>query len=190
MKKAVFNPSDNSWTVHAGMAIDADGSPRAYGPDDSGLEYNKNGGPPDNPYGYELNHQTGRPFVQGDDAPMARSETIGFWVSATTYENREYAANDPMRYLDSEFVRYVVVPSSFRRHVRGIVLGCKATVEFNGKTVNAVVGDIGPDFGEASIATAEALGIQSNPRHGGVGNGVTYRIYPGVAAEGYRLIPA
>lgn len=190
MKTATFDPSDGSWSVTTGMAIDADGSPRAYGPNDSGLEFNKNGGPPDAPYGYELNHETGKPFVQGEDAPAARDDTVGFWVSATTYENREFASNDPHRYLDSENVCYVVVPNSFRRHVKGVVLGCKCVVEYLGNTVDAVVGDIGPDFGEASIATANTLGIPANPRHGGIGHGVTYRIYPGVAAGGFRLIPA
>ncbi len=182
--------ADGSWVFHGGMMIDADGSPRAYGPNNTGLEYNANGGPAHAPYGYELNHATGKPFVQGDDAPAARDDTVGFYVSATTYENREFAANDPHRYLDSEHVRYVVVPSSFRRHVPGVVLGCKCLVTYGGQTVEAVVGDIGPDFGEASIATANALGIQSNPRHGGIGSGVEYRFYPGVAAEGFVLKPA
>lgn len=190
MSKINFDEKDNSWVFHGGMAIDADGSARAYNADDTGLEFLANGGPEHAPYGYELNHATGKPFVQGEDAPAASDATKGFYVSATTYENREYAANDPMRYLDSEKVRYVVVPNSFRRHVPGVVLGCKCLVSFNGKTVEAGVGDIGPDFGEASIATANALGIQSNPRHGGTGSGVEYRFYPGVVAEGFKLQPA
>lgn len=181
---------DGAWVAVTGMRIDADGSPRAYGPNNIGLEYNANGGPAHAPYGYELNHTTGKPYIQGQDAPAANLSTEGFYVSATTYENREFATNDPHRYLDSEKVRYVVVPSSFRRHVPGIVLGCKCLVTFNHQTVEAVVGDIGPDFGEASIATADALGIQSDPRHGGIGFGVEYRFYPGIAAEGFRLIPA
>jgi hypothetical protein len=69
MSTAIFDPSDAAWVVTAGFAIDCDGSPRCYGPDDTGLDYTANGGPADAPYGYELNPATGKPFIQGLDAP-------------------------------------------------------------------------------------------------------------------------
>lgn len=190
MSTVVFDPSDAAWIITTGFAIDADGSPRAYGPNDSGLDFTANGGPADDPYGYELNHVTGKPFVQGVDAPAYSEATRGMYVSATTYERKEFPANDCRRYLDSEVVMFGVVPSSFRRHVAGIVLGCKMLVRYNGAQVEAVAGDIGPRFGEGSIALAKALGIPANPRHGGVGHGVEWRTYPGIAAPGFKLIPA
>lgn len=182
---------EGGWEITGiGLAIDADGSPRAYGPNDTGLDYNANAGPPNAPYGYELNPHTGRPFIQGEDAPAFSDTTRGFYVSSTTYQRREYAANDPMRYLNSETEVFIVVPGSFRKHVQGIVIGCRAEIEYQGRFIKAVAGDVGPAWGEASIAAAKALGINADPRHGGTSSGVTIRVYPGQPAEGYELQPA
>jgi hypothetical protein len=43
----------------------------------------------------------------------------------------------------------------------------------------AVVGDVGPGhiIGEASYATAKALGIRPDPRGGGAPSGVTYIVF-------------
>ncbi len=96
------------------------------------------------------------------------------------------------RALNAYKVPFVVVPPEVRRGVPGIVLGCAAQVSYNGKTIDAVVGDIGPsakaqgeryNVGEASVHAAYLLGIPHHPRHGGVEEGVTYRIFPGQAAE-------
>ncbi len=179
------------FTYRGGMSIDCDGSPHAYHPDDkSGLDALANGGPKDDPYGYLLNPATKKPYIQGQDAPAFDDSSKGFYVSATTYERKEFPANDPRRYLNSETERFIVVPSKFRREAKGAVLGCKATVEYKGNVIETVVGDIGPRFGEASIAVARGLGINASGRHGGTDDGVTYRIYPGIAAEGYELHPA
>lgn len=185
-----FDESDGAWVITTGFAIDADGSPRCYGPNDTGLDYAKNGGPEDDPYGYELNPKTGKPFIQGLDAPAYSEATRGMYVSATTYQRKEYPPNDCRRYLNSEEVIFGVVPGSFRKHVPGIVIGCKMLVTYSGLPIIAVAGDVGPRFGEGSIALAKALGIPSNPRHGGVGSGVEWRTYPGIAAPGFVLQPA
>jgi hypothetical protein len=112
------------------------------------------------------------------------------YVSATTYQRKEWPANDCRRYLDSENILFGVVPGSFRKHVPGIVIGCKMIVRYNGKEAVAVAGDVGPRWGEGSIALAKALGVPANPRHGGVGSGVEWRTYPGIAAPGFNLQPA
>lgn len=176
--------SDGSWLVrNAPMAIDCDGSPRAYHPDNhSGLDDLRNGGPASDPYGYELNPATGRPFIQGKDAPAFSPDTVGFYVSATSYCRKEYAHNDPHRYLNAETECFGVVPGWFRKHVPGVVLGCRMVISYEGQSIEAVAGDVGPSFGEASIACAKRLGINPNGRSGGVDSGVTYRIYPGVRA--------
>ena len=51
-----------------------------------------------------------------------------------------------------------------------------AAVIFNGKIQYAVFGDTGPTdiIGEASYACAQKLGINPDPKNGGVGSGVTY----------------
>lgn len=180
-----------SW--QSGARIDADGSPRAYGPHDSGLDYTANAGGPGNWYGIATDKH-GKPFIQGENDPYP-----GMFVSTTAYENEGFAASDPRRYLDSEKVYYVVIPGHLRKQVPGIVLGCKAEVTntHTGVCVTAVVGDVGPsdEIGEVSIALADTLGIPSGPKSGGTSKQIlAFEVFPGVAAKvngvQYRLIPA
>ncbi|MDH6612079.1 hypothetical protein M2164_007714 [Streptomyces sp. SAI-208] len=86
------------------------------------------------------------------------------------------------RYLSAERLPYIVVPApsriwDYRAHgVRG---GAVAAVVFGGRVQYAVVGDVGPGniIGEASYATAKALGIRPDPRGGGTPSGVTYVVF-------------
>lgn len=89
--------------------------------------------------------------------------------------------------LNADLDRYIVVPPAIIHGVKGVVLGCRAHVlnTVNGKETEAVVGDIGPrkKLGEVSVATAEALGLDPSPNHGGTDDHIIqYRIYPGVPA--------
>lgn len=189
--------ADGSWVVeNIGMAVDADGSGRAYAPLGSGLEsldYIGNAGHKGDWWGIACDPH-GVPYIQGDTAPQAAPDSKGFYVSTTTYERRQFPVNDCRRYLDAENESFIVVPLHFRRSVPGIVIGCKAIATYRGLDQAAVVGDIGPDFGEGSIALAKRLGIPGNPKTGGVLSGVTYRIFPGIPANvngtEYQLQPA
>lgn len=86
------------------------------------------------------------------------------------------------RYLSAERLPYIVVPApsriwDYRAHgVRG---GAVAAVVYGDRVQYAVVGDVGPGhiIGEASYATAKALGIRSDPRGGGTPSGVTYVVF-------------
>lgn len=180
---------DGSYLVTAGMMVDGDGSPRCYAPAGSGLDaldYLANAGHPGNWWALAC-HKDGRPYIQGTDAPLHDPATKGFYVSMTSYYKDGPAENDTARYVNAELEAYVVVPRKFQQAVPGIVLGCKVIVTHSGKSCEAVVADIGPDFGEASIACAHLVGVPGSPKSGGVTHGVTYRIWPGVAATGYRL---
>lgn len=190
-----FSPqSDGSYIVHAGMAIDADGSPKAYCPDGSGLpalDYIANAGRPGDWWGLACDGD-GKPYIQGQNAPAYDSSSSGFYVSTTSLTHKGYAQNDPMHYLNAETELYVVVPRRFIRGVKGIVMGCRCRVtnDGTGVAVEAVSGDVGPEFGEASIAVAKALSIPGSPKSGGVSSGITYQFWPGVAAVGYDLRPS
>lgn len=184
----VFLRDNRVIEFEAGMTIDADGSPRAYHPDDKlGLDYLANAGHPGN--WWALVCENGRPIVQSATDPAP-----GYYVSTTAYFHAAYGEADPRRYLDSERVCFVVVPSQLRRLVKPIVLGCRAIVTnlANGKTAEATVGDIGPatHLGEGSIALAKALRIPSNPRRGGVSTGIRYEIFPGETLNGFDLLRA
>ncbi|KAA2261911.1 hypothetical protein F0L68_14450 [Solihabitans fulvus] len=81
--------------------------------------------------------------------------------------------------LNAAKLPYVVMPSpsaiwDYRKS--GIQGGSVVAVIYNNKVTYAVVGDTGPNkiIGEASYATAVSLGIDPNPKTGGVDSGVTY----------------
>ncbi|MDF3298735.1 glycoside hydrolase family 75 protein [Streptomyces tropicalis] len=82
----------------------------------------------------------------------------------------------------AESLPYVVVPgpSGIWDHAgAGIRGGGVAAVVHGDRVEYAVVGDTGPTgiIGEASYATAEALGIDPDPVSGGIGSGVTYLLF-------------
>jgi hypothetical protein len=102
-------------------------------------------------------------------------------VSVTSlYDAANLNERDPHRYVDAAKIPYVVLPPVGLKHAK---LGDFATVVNlrNGKIAAAIVADkSAPELklGEGSIALAEALGIDSNPRYGGSDGGVAYVIYP------------
>ncbi|MCF3137514.1 glycoside hydrolase family 75 protein [Streptomyces olivochromogenes] len=84
--------------------------------------------------------------------------------------------------LKADSLPYVVVPSSsgiWNYSSAGIKGGGVVAVIYNNKVEYAVVGDTGPTkiIGEASYATANALGIDPDPETGGVDSGVTYILF-------------
>ncbi|MFE0098940.1 glycoside hydrolase family 75 protein [Streptomyces sp. NPDC059009] len=84
--------------------------------------------------------------------------------------------------LNAEKLPYVVVPSSssiWNYANSGIKGGGVVAVIYNNKVEYAVVGDTGPTkiIGEASYATANALGIDPDPETGGTDSGVTYILF-------------
>ncbi|MFJ1676660.1 glycoside hydrolase family 75 protein [Streptomyces sp. NPDC088251] len=84
--------------------------------------------------------------------------------------------------LNAEKLPYVVVPSSssiWNYSSAGIKGGGVVAVIYDNKVEYAVVGDTGPNkiIGEASYATAKALGIDPDPETGGAESGVTYILF-------------
>ncbi|MFG2959001.1 glycoside hydrolase family 75 protein [Streptomyces sp. NPDC048291] len=92
------------------------------------------------------------------------------------------------RQLNAEKLPYVVVPGPSRRwnhRKSGVRGGAVAAVIYKGRVQYAVVGDTGPRdiIGEASYATAKALGVNPDPRVGGAPSGVTYIVFKHSAIE-------
>jgi hypothetical protein len=84
--------------------------------------------------------------------------------------------------LRADSLPYVVVPGPgtiWNYADSGIKGGSVVAVVYGDQVEYAVVGDTGPTdiIGEASYATAEALGIDSDPAIGGIPSGVTYIVF-------------
>ncbi len=182
------NDGSVKWTGPAG--VDADGDPRAYKLDDTGLDCLANAGYPHDPKAYAdilVVDASGCPVEQSGNDPAP-----GYLISKTAYENWRFNERNPRRYLWASRVEYIVVPAWLRRAVGPIVLGCLARVRNlrTGLTIEGLVGDIGPqnDIGEVSIASAAGLGIDPSPRNGGTNERIIeYTIYPGVVAPAFEL---
>ncbi len=184
----------NGVAFKSGMSVDADGSPNAYNKQNTGLDALGNAGRPGKWWGIATDSH-GKPFVQGPNDPSP-----GNYVSTTSLEDTRYPANDPRRYVDSEKIPFIAMAPQLRD--QGLKLGDLVAVrnERTGKTVFAVVADVGPSdhLGEGSIKLAQELGINPDARHGGAGSGVSYVAFPGtkkawpmtneqIQAEGRRL---
>jgi len=160
----------------SGFAVDADGSPRAYAPDHSGLhglDALANAGKPGDWWGVVTN-AGGNPVEQGPNDPAP-----GYYVSTTALVDPRFADRDPRRYVDSETVPYASVPRDLTGQ-RGVRMGDVAIAIYQGVAVGAIVADVSPagHYGEGSIALASALGLPADPRHGGVAFGVTWLVWP------------
>ncbi|MEO7099109.1 MAG: hypothetical protein ABI162_07085 [Luteolibacter sp.] len=157
----------------------------AYAPGDHGRDALKNAGYPNGNFREIL-------VCGSSNRPLVFN---GGFHSKTAYFREEKKWDDPDRYLDSASVPYIVVEDFIRKRVGGVVLGCRARVTWRGASVECVVGDLGPLYklGELSVAAADALGMDSNPRTGGVEeHEVLYELWPGhsaiIGGETFSLI--
>jgi hypothetical protein len=96
-------------------------------------------------------------------------------------EDPSFDRTDPRRYVDAESIPYIVLPAGLGA---GAGLGDYAVlINRRTKAIGyAICGDIGPHrkIGEASIAAAEAVGVPSSPRNGGVSaKMILYLIFAG-----------
>src|SRR5260370_2260785 len=116
----------------------------------------------------------------GSGHPLTDGNGNAYSKSTYTWLGRSIAD----RAVDATFVPYVVVNPQVRMNAKGIVIGCKAVVTYNGQSVDAVAADVsgGGPIGEISIAAAKALGIPSSPRTEGVNSGVQYSLWPDTPA--------
>jgi hypothetical protein len=183
---AVFN-IDGAILFTAGMTIDADGAPNAYGPNNRGLDYTANargaGG-----WVALVTDEKGRPVIQQN------GRYRGYYVSTTSLEQPGVRnPRNTKRYLNATRIPYIALPPDFTRNF-GIRLGDLAVVvnQVTGRMAYAIYADTGPKgrIGEGSIALAKALKMPSSPRTDGVADGITYLIFPGSARHADRPVTA
>ena len=121
------------------LAVDADGSPKAYNQPNTGIDHNANAGWPGDGWGLALDDD-GRPYVQGPTDP-----TPNHYVSVTALVDGDYPEHDPRRYYDSRFYDYIAVPRNFQDLLPSGFKGWKGDyvgVERTEKTVRAIVADV------------------------------------------------
>ena len=176
-------PKDSTFFYEAGMAIDADGAPQAYHPEDKGLDSLSNAGQSGNWFGIvtDSGEPDGNPIIQGSDDPAP-----SFYVSPTSLQYDTQRPTSPLRYVDSTKIPYIALPPEVMTEDRGRLgaeLGDFAVVIDiqSGQLAEAIFADVGPrgKIGEASIALADALGVPSSPRQGFVDQGIIYVVFPG-----------
>ena len=112
----------------------------------------------------------------GQAGARCNARTDPLFSSMTAYQQSDG------RYLDAERLPYIVVPAAsalWNHRDHRIGGGSVAAVVYQDRVQYAVVGDVGPHdiIGEASYATAKALGIRPDPRGGGTDTGVTYIVF-------------
>lgn len=168
--------SDGGILFTAGMTIDADGAPNAYGPRNRGLDFTANAS---GAHGWValVTNKDGHPIVQ-KGGPYR-----GYYVSTTSLQQANVSdERNPNRYIDATKIPYIALPSAFAARFN-INLGDLAVVvnQGNDRSAYAIFADVGPKgrIGEGSIALAKALGIPANPRHDSAVDGITYLIFPG-----------
>lgn len=166
-------PDSRAFFFVSGMTIDADGSPNAYHPNDTGLDELANAGSPAHWDGI-ITDRHGSPFIQQESDPFP-----GYYISCTSLADRTKEFADPTRYVDASKIPYVVLPQDVADR-GGARLGDFAFVMNlrNRQSSFAIYADIGT-VGEGSIALAEALGIRPDARYGGASNGILYLLFPG-----------
>ena len=165
----------NAVLFHAGMYVDADGAPNAYGPHNRGLDFTANALRGGRFLSVAL-HPDGSPVIQRS------GRYKGFYVSTTSLHNAAGSPTAQATYVDARKIPYIVLPPEFVKQF-GVSLGDLAVVtnQRNGKSSFAIFADVGPHgkIGEGSVALARAIGLNGDPRHGGTGDpNISYLVFP------------
>jgi LysM repeat protein len=171
--KAVSKKGQDAYFFVSKLEVTAAGSSKAYHQNSNlAYEFLRRAGITGYWWGLVTN-SSGTPIVQGANDPAP-----GYYISKTALSDCSKPVTDPTRYLDAEVIPYIALPA---RHMMGAKIGdlCLVINTMNNKRSYAIVGDIEPDnsIGIGSIALAEKLGILSNPKTGGVEDGILYIIF-------------
>ncbi|MCF0049006.1 glycoside hydrolase family 75 protein [Dyadobacter sp. LJ53] len=105
----------------------------------------------------------GTPIVQ-----TAQDPAPGYYSSPTSLADKTKKIQDPNRYVDSQEIPYIAIPSKFSTQFK---LGDIALVvnKKNNLKCYTIFADVGPSnkIGEGSINLAKELQISGNPKTGG-----------------------
>jgi hypothetical protein len=203
-KPVYWNEEESKIWFTGELTIDADGCPRAYGPEGckpEPLDYLGNAGYPydeDDPYGsgcwWGVVVDDDGDIYKQKDGDEDKWPYPGLFLSTTAYLWRKYDKYDARRYVDSEKVEFTVIPGNVRLAVPPKFLGCTCRVT-DKKTQRVASGvpccDVGPSnhLGEGSMALAEFFGLNPSPKSGGSSDKkrFLYEFWPGSESESHPL---
>jgi hypothetical protein len=154
------------------MTMDDDGDPFCYGPAGKGRDWLANAGHPGRWWAV-VTDVKGKPIIQkpGDPAP-------GYYVSTTSLQDPKKKLTDPARYVNAWLTPYVSLSPQLFDHVK---LGDLGTAIYKERICHFLIADSGNKghIGEGSPALAEYLGIDKDPKKGGVDEkSIGYILYP------------
>lgn len=168
----VYETTDVCAAVFRGrFAVDADGAPKAYHQNNAiALDFLANAGRPGNWWAL-VTDANGVPRVQDNADPAP-----GYYVATTSLTNPGFPADRPSHYIDASTIPFLVLPGGrFRQFTSAKVLRLGdvgvAYNKLNGKFCFCQFAETGPadKIGEGSIALASRLGINADPKRGGLG---------------------
>jgi len=182
----IHNPS-GATMYRAKMYIDSDGSPRSYGPSNTGLDWTANAGYPGNWWAL-VTDAAGDPIIQTASDPYP-----GMYVSTTSLVDSHYGTTNPLRYVNSETVPFIAMPTNVLAS-GGIHVGDVGYVynTTTGQSCFAIYADAGntTSIGEGSIYLASQIGVDPDVRYGGTSLGIIdYVVFPN-SGFGQGTIPS
>jgi hypothetical protein len=139
--------------------------------------------------------------IQTPNCPGTGANMDPSWDNATSFagpNSKLNAMGQPA--LASEYDPYVVIPEEVvypgldqtnGGNIVAVLYNNQLEFAVFGDQIAAEPGEKGEDIGEASVRTANGLGIPSSPATGGVGGGVTYIVFvgPGTQPQDMENIP-
>jgi len=152
----VFKLDSNVVGFVSEMTIDIDGSPRAYNPQDTGIDALASAGGAGHLSKAVIVFKGNNPYIQKSTDPFP-----GYFLSQTALTDKRFADTNYRRYVNSDSIPYISLPFNMFTNAK---LGDIVFV-FNKKTNKsafAIVADKGDNthIGEGSMALAAALGIK------------------------------
>lgn len=183
------NPSTKVWKINnyiigyvSEMTIDVDGSPRAYHPQNLGLDNLTYATSKGELSRYVIVFDGNQPYIQ-----TALDPYPGYYLSQTSLQDASRRETDYQRYVNSEEIPFIAIPDNLRG--QGVQTGDLAYV-YNRKTYRgsfAIVADVGSSthIGEGSIKLAERIGVNITYKKeirqvigADADSGIVYLIFP------------
>jgi len=173
--------SHSAFFFEAGISVDVDGAPNAYGPTDAiALDNHANAGHPGNWWGVQTDKH-GRPIVQHRGPPS--QPMAGYYISTTSLIDASFPEDDVRRFVDATKIPYLALPPLDLTET-GLRLGDLAVVfnARNGKFCSAIFADTKKHhvLSEVSARVVDRLGTYGNPKGGpSPADGIIRIVFPG-----------